>query len=120
MYPAGDASQLAGRSAGSASGDASQLAPCSDGTVCMFRIGSFNLGIDQNMLTGRRKAQYMLKVEEIITTCVQEAGLHIMNTCEFGGHPQGLSAAGLDALDMKIFQGPAAPSVSVNSNDLIA
>ena len=44
----GDAPQLARRSAGSASGDTSQLDASSDGTVSMFRIGSFNVGVEQN------------------------------------------------------------------------
>ena len=116
----GDAPQLARRSAGSASGDTSQLDASSDGTVSMFRIGSFNVGVEQSMLTSKRTAQYMRKVEGVITTCVQDAGLHIMNLCEVGAHLQGLSAAGIEALDFNIFQGPKAPSVSVNNNYLTA
>ena len=49
--------------------------------VCMLRIRSFNAGVSQNMLTGKKVRQYMHKVEDIITTCVQDAGLHIMNLC---------------------------------------
>ena len=87
----GDAPQLARRSAGSASGDTSQLDASSDGTVSMFRIGSFNVGVEQSMLISQRTAQYMRKVEGVITTCAQDAGLHIMNLCEVGSHLQGLS-----------------------------
>ena len=76
----------------------------------MFRIGSFNVGAGQDMLTGKKTKQYVRKIERIITTCVQDAGLHIMNMCELGGHLQGFNAAGISALDMKIFQGTAAPS----------
>ena len=100
MESVGDASQLVRRS-----GDTSQLYTSSDVTTCMFRIGSFNLGVNQNMLTSKRCHEYMCKVEHIITTCVQDAGIHIMNFCEFGGHLEGLSAAGVNALDMNIFQG---------------
>ena len=115
-----DAYQLAGRSQGSVSVDASQLSGSSDGTSYMFRIGSFNFGIEQKMLTGKRCRDYMRKAQDIITTCVQDAGLHIMNGCEFGGHRQGLSAAGIHAKDMSLFQGTYAPSVSSNSNYLTA
>ena len=55
----------------------------------MFRIGSFNVGVDQDMLVSMRTFEYMRKVEDVITTCVQDAGLHIMNLCELGGHQQG-------------------------------
>ena len=86
----------------------------------MFRIGSFNVGIDQNMLTSKKAARYVNKVQEIIATCVQDTGLHIMNLCEFGGHQQGLSAAGIDASAMPIFQGRDAPYVRINNNYLTA
>ena len=82
-----DASQLGGSSA-----DASQLGGSSDGTVFRFCIGSFNLGIQQEMLTSRRVSRHLHKIEDIITTCVQE-GVHIMSLCEFGGQQQGPFAA---------------------------
>lgn len=91
--------------------DAPQLAGSSNETTYAFRIGSFNVDIDQNMLTSDLKDKYLSKVEDIITTCVQDAGLHIMNMCEIGG---------INASDMKIFQGPAAPKVSIASNYLTA
>ena len=88
----------------------------------MFRIGSFNVGIHQDMLTGTHKRKSMRKVERVITICVTDVGLHIMNLCGLGGHRQGLSAANISALDMKIFQGTeeyqGSPSVSINSNYL--
>ena len=52
-----DASQLGGSSA-----DASQLGGSSDGTVYMFRIGSFNLSLDQKLLTSKGFPKYMRKV----------------------------------------------------------
>ena len=93
-----------------ATSDASQLGGSPrPREVSRSRIGSFNVGVFQDMLTGRKFKFYLREVEDIITTCVQDAQLDIMNLCEFGGHLQGLSAAGLDARDMKIFKGPAAP-----------
>ena len=75
----------------SASGDASQLTGSSDGTVSVFRIGSYNVDVDQSKLTSENAKAVLDKVENIITTCVKNLGLHIMNLCEFGGHLQGLS-----------------------------
>ena len=40
--------------------------------------------------------------------------------CEVGGHKQGLYTAGIKASYMKIFQGPTAPEVSIESNYLTA
>ena len=94
MASSGDASKLARRSAESASGDASQLAGSSIGTVHMVCSGSFNVGIEQNMLTSKRCRHYIGKVEDVVTACVQDAGLHIMNLCEFGSLCQGVRAAG--------------------------
>ena len=86
-------SQHAGRSAGSASADASQLGGKSAATVRVFRIGSFNVIGDQNMFISKRRNEYVSKVEDIIKTGVQDAGLHIMNFCELGGHYQGPSGS---------------------------
>ena len=87
----------------------------------MLRIGSFNAGIDQNMLKSKKAQQYVHKLEDIITACVQDAGLHIMNFCEVGGHRQGLPKAGIHGHDVKIFRHQprvAAPSVIINDNYL--
>ena len=43
-----------------------------------------------------------------------------MSLCELGGHKQGFDAANISALDMDIFRGTAAASVSVESNYLTA
>ena len=95
---ASDASHL-----GRSSSDASQLGGSSDGKVCMLRIGSFNAGIDQKMLKSKKAQQYVHKQEDIITACVQYAGLHTMKLCEVGSHRQGLPKAGIHAHDMNIF-----------------
>ena len=51
--------------------DASQLEG-SSGTrrVCIFRIGSFNVGVDQNMLASRQITKHLRKIEHIIATCI--------------------------------------------------
>ena len=104
---------------GGSSADASQLGGSSGGSTCMVRIGSFNLGMQQEMLTSSKQSRHLQKTEDIITICVQE-GVHFINLCEFGGHRRGPSEAGISLLDMKIFQGPTAPSFSIHSNYLTA
>ena len=76
MYVATQAPFCACCSAAMASSaDASQLGGSSDGTLCMFRIGSFNVGVDQNMLTSRNVSKYVSQVGHIIATCVQDLSL---------------------------------------------
>ena len=72
----------------------------------MFRIGSFNAGLEQNMLTSKRSLKILRMADDI------------MNFCEFGGHLRGPRAAGINVKDMKIFDHPPSPSVSVHSNYL--
>ena len=49
----------------------------SDETVCMFRVRSFNVDIDQNMRTR--------KIEYILTTTVKDAGLQFLQLNELDG-----------------------------------
>ena len=51
-YASGPAAMYVPGDAGSASADASQLGGSSDGTVVRLRIGSFNAGVEQSMMTG--------------------------------------------------------------------
>ena len=88
--------------------------------IATFRVGSFNIGINQEMLNAKRTPQYLDDTERIIQTCVTEYRLQVMNLCELGGHRQGLEAANINPLDMNIFRGTAAASVSVDSNYLTA
>ena len=88
--------------------------------IISIRIGSFNTGVHQSMLTGKGQQHYVDYVEHIISECVEVGRLHIMNLCELGGHKKGFAAANIDEFDMPIFQGTAAPSVSVDSNYLTA
>ena len=107
---------LCGMLGGGSSADASQPG----GKLCQLRIGSFNVGVGQTMLTGRKARAYVNKTEEIIATCVQDAGLNIMNLCELGGHRLGLAAAGIDVSAMPIFEGQNAPYAHVSTNYLTA
>ena len=70
------------------------------------------------MLTSRKAQGYLRKIERVITTCVQDAALHIMNLRELSGHRQGLSAANINVHDMNIFQGTRPPLFSNDSNCL--
>ena len=101
-----DASQLGGTF------DASQLEGSSPKRhVIQLRIGSFNVGILQGMLDGKGRSKNLRKVEDNITTCVQDWGLDIMNLSEFGGHRQGPHARRppIHADDMEIFQNKTCP-----------
>ncbi len=117
MYSSGDAGSASADASqlGGSSADASQLGGSSGGSTCMVRIGSFNLGIQQEMLISSKRSRHLQKTEDIITICVQE-GVHFINLCEFGGHRRGPSEAGISLLDMKIFQGPTPPSFSIHNN----
>ena len=82
------------------SGDTSQLAGSSDETVCMFRVGSFNVDIDQNMRTRKRCRQHGPKIEYILTTTVQDAGLHFVDLCELDSLRQKL-LLGIPGVDVR-------------------
>ena len=113
----------ASASAGMASSDASQLGEREPRReVCKIRIGSFNVGVTQSMLEGKKSSVYLQKVEYIISTCVTNYLLDIMNLCEFGGHRQGLGACDppIQVQEMQIFQTSPHPSVSVSNNYLTA
>ena len=85
-----------------------------------LRIGSFNVGVDQNMLTSKRTAQYMERIQDILATCVQDAGLHVFSFCELGGHRQGLEAASIDYRDLRMFKEGVGPKASVDENYMTA
>ena len=90
--------------------------PAGKANVVSLRIGSFSVGILQEMLAKKHTCNCLLKLQNIILTCVEEAGLDIMNFCEVGGHKQGLKSAGMDPLDLTIFHGVDAPCVDVVNN----
>ena len=66
-----------------------------------MRLGSFNVGVQQSMLTGRDCRKVMDKASDVIALCVQDLGLHMFSLCEFGGHKQGLEDAGINYREMK-------------------
>ena len=88
--------------------------------VTDIHIGSFNIGIHQDMLTCKGTQGYLDQTEYIIAKCAKDGQLDIMNLCELGGHRLGFAAAGIDETDMEIFRGTSAASVIVNSNYLTA
>ena len=55
-----------------------------------LRIGSFNVGVEQSSLTGKKKKTVMDKTADVIMDCVQAHNLHMFSLCELGGHKQGL------------------------------
>ena len=65
--------------------DASQLGGL---PTVQLRLGCFNCGIDQQMLT---KESWLAKLRRVIGLGVIEGGLHLLTLCEVGGHRQGLS-----------------------------
>ena len=91
--------------------DTSQLAGSSDETVCMFRVGSFNVDIDQNMRTGKRCRQHGRKIEYILTTSVQDAGLQFVDLCELDSLRQKL-LLGVPSVDVRL----AEPTADGDSN----
>ena len=86
--------------------------------IATFRVGSFNIGVYQDMLNGKNAMHSVDYTERIIKECVAKGRLHVMNLCELGGHRQGLEAADINPLDMKIFTGPAAFYFSIQDNYL--
>ncbi len=83
-----------------------------------LRLGSFNVGVVQSMLTGENVCKVMEKASDVITLCVQDFGLHMFSMCEFGGHKQGLEDASIDYRNMKVFQ--AGPEAVVSANYMTA
>jgi hypothetical protein len=83
-----------------------------------LRLGSFNVGVVQSMLTGKNVRKVMEKASDVITLCVQDFGLHMFSMCEFGGHQQGLEDASIDYRNMKVFQ--AGPEAVVSANYMTA
>ena len=119
----GDAFQLADRGEvrrWNVDTDAASSDSGGTGKVNRIRIGSFNCGVDYSTLTGKRCRIVLKKVQHIITTCVTDFGLNIMNMCELGGHQRGLVEAQLCPTDLRIFDPTVmldgTPTVSVTGN----
>ena len=68
--------------------------------IATFRVGSFNIGVLQDMLTGKNTQKCIDWTEHIIKECAEEGKLTVMNLCELGGHKKGLLAADLNPFAM--------------------
>ena len=79
-----------------------------------LRLGSFNLGVNQSMFTGKNVRKVLDKISDVVATCVQEPGLHMFSFCELGGHGMGLQVANIDYRDMKVFKEDIDAQVSAN------
>ena len=86
----------------------------------VVRIGSFNIGVNQSMLTAKTASETVAKIEGIIATCVQDGCLDIFSLCDLGGHRQGLRAAGINHADMRIFRAEVGPMARVDGCYLTA
>ena len=91
-------------------GGASQLTIAMDSGV-VFRVASFNFGIDQKMLGGTGQHQLnkpkesttmrdMVKFAVLCHDMVAEVDAHILFGCEVGGKEEGFRAVGLSLLDL--------------------
>ena len=77
--------------------DASASQPRASTTV-EVRIGSFNVGLHQSMLSSNKKKVKNAKVmERVATTCSHEGKLDMFCMCEVGGHKEGLAQAQLNS-----------------------
>ena len=72
--------------------NASASQPCASDTV-EVRVGTFNVGLIQSMLSQKAKVKNAKALERVATTCCNEGQLDIFPMCEVGGHKQGLAEA---------------------------
>ena len=83
--------------------------------VLSLRLGTFNAGVDQAMLSSKRGPQKVAAgLERIISTCVQEGMLDVFCMCEVGGRKAGLKCAAIHAEQMTVFSGGAQVRVTQN------
>ena len=66
-----------------------------------LRLGCFNCGIDQAVLT---KESWLAKLRRVIGRGVTEQGLHLLTLCEVGGHQQGLASSPLESAQSLVSQ----------------
>ena len=74
--------------------DASQLGAV---PTVRLRIGTFNCGIQQEMLSVQK---HIRNLRRVITKLVGEQWLHMVNLCEVGSHKQGLSRSMMCAQEL--------------------
>ena len=87
-------------------------------TVNTVRVGTFNIGVDQQMLRGKSAAKYLHKIDDILATCVSQGCLDIMWLSELGGHRQGMAAANIRYHVLDCFKPGTGPRANVNANYL--
>ena len=61
------------------------------------RLGCFNSGITQGMLSGKQAVKHRRTFQRVICRGVDEQHLHMVTLCEVGNHREGLGAANLSA-----------------------
>ena len=66
------------------------------------RVGTFNVGITQDMLTGRHQNKRLSTLERVVQTLVSEGQLDLLCLCEVGHHKQGFETAGIDPCDLGV------------------
>jgi len=68
-----------------------------------LRLGSFNVGINQNQFkTTKAMRKVMQHLDRIIHKCVMDGVLDMISVCEVEGHLQGMPAAGISAGDLSV------------------
>ena len=73
--------------------------------VVNLRLGSFNVGINQNQfISPKATKKVMQHLDRIIHNCVMDGDLDMISMCEVGGHLEGMPAAGISAGDLPILQ----------------
>ena len=66
------------------------------------RVGSFNIGIHQNMLKHEIwKKRHERNFQRVAIKALSSGGLHLFTCCEFGGHKQGPTQTRLVERDAK-------------------
>ena len=69
--------------------------------VVKIRLGTFNVGIMQSMLSSDKSLRKVTRnLNRIIEKCVLYGDLDVMSMCEVGSHLEGMSAAGISPGDL--------------------
>ena len=92
--------------------------PTDNSNIIHLRIGSFNVGIEQELLEHHKSRESFLSFQDILLTCLDDVGLDVMNFCGVGGPKKGIRAAGIDPLDLEIFRRKNGPLFDVNNDYL--
>ena len=99
-----------------ASSSSSVDQPTDKSKIIHLRIGSFNVGMDQELLESDKSRESFQTLQPILETCFDDVALDIMNLCGVGGSKKGIGAAGISVHDLKMFRQIDGPNVDVNNN----